>query len=132
MDYASEFVDAKSADLDVFALGGGKRIVYHSIGDSGPSAIDTARWFEAVRTRYGAEQTHDFAQFYLLTGIGHSRSAGIGPIKFPALDAVVAWVEDGVAPEMEISGGKPERTRPMCAYPTYVMWDATSETWGCE
>ncbi|MFK7944238.1 MAG: tannase/feruloyl esterase family alpha/beta hydrolase [Paracoccaceae bacterium] len=132
MDHASQFVDAKSADLDAFALGGGKLIVYHSIGDSGPSAMDTARWFETVQGRYGPEETGDFAQFYLLTGIGHSRSSGIGPTKFPALDAVVAWVEEGTVPEMEISGGTPERTRPMCAYPTYVMWDATAETWGCE
>lgn len=90
MDNASQFVDAKSADIDAFSLGGGKLIVYHSIGDSGPSAIDTARWFDTVQARYGAEQVSDFAQLYLLTGIGHSRSSGIGPGKFAALDAIVA------------------------------------------
>lgn len=132
MACASQFVDAKSPDLDAFSLGGGKLIVYHSIGDSGPSAMDTAGWFETVQDRYGAEKTDEFAKFFLLTGIGHARSSGVGPGKFPALDAVVAWVEDGIAPEMEISGGTPERTRPMCAYPTYVMWDAATETWGCQ
>ncbi len=132
MAHASQFVDARSADLDAFALGGGKLIVYHSIGDSGPSAIDTTRWFETVQDRYGIAQTDAFARFYRLTGIGHSRSSGIGPGKFAGLDAIVAWVEEGIAPEMEISGGKPERTRPMCAYPTFVMWDAASESWGCE
>lgn len=132
MNNASQFVDATSADIDAFALSGGKLIVYHSIGDSGPSAIDTARWFETVQARYGQEQTSEFAQFYLLTGIGHSRSKGIGPTKFPALDSVVAWVEGGVAPKMEISGGTPDRTRPMCAYPTYVTWDTDSEVWGCK
>lgn len=132
MENASQFVDAKSPDIDAFALGGGKLIVYHSIGDSGPSAIDTARWFETVQARYGNEQTNEFAQFYLLTGIGHSRTKGIGPSKFAALDAIAAWTEKGVAPRMEISGGDPERTRPMCAYPTYVMWDSASEKWGCK
>ncbi|MFK8079659.1 MAG: tannase/feruloyl esterase family alpha/beta hydrolase [Granulosicoccus sp.] len=132
MENASQSVDATSADIDAFALSGGKLIVYHSIGDSGPSAIDTARWFETVQARYGKEQVNEFAQLYLLTGLGHSRTTGIGPSKFPALDAIVVWAENAVAPQMEISGGTPERTRPMCAYPTYVMWDAGSEIWGCQ
>lgn len=132
MAHASQFVDAKSPDIDAFTLGGGKLIVYHSIGDSGPSAMDTKNWFETVQARYGAEKTDDFAKLYLLTGIGHSRSSGIGPTKFPGLDAIVAWSEEGISPQMEISGGTPERTRPMCPYPTYVMWDAKEEKWGCK
>ena len=132
MANASQFVDAKSPDIDAFSLGGGKLIVYHSIGDSGPSAQDTKAWFETVQNRYGAAQTAEFAQFYMLTGIGHSRSSGIGPTVFPGLDAIVAWAEKGVTPSMTISGGTPERSRPMCPYPTYVMWDTGSETWGCK
>ncbi len=128
VDHASQFVDAKSSDIDAFALGGGKLILYHSMGDSGVSAIDTVRWFESVEARYGRAQADSFARFYLLPGLGHGRT-GIGPHKFPALDAIVAWVEEGTAPEMEITGGTPERTRPMCDYPTYVTWDGND--WGC-
>lgn len=131
VDHASQFVDAKSADLDAFQLGGGKLILYHSMGDSGISAIDKVHWFESIEARYGREETDSFARFYLLPDLGHGRT-GIGPHKFPALDAVTAWVEDGIQPQMEITGGTPERTRPMCDYPTYVMWDDASESWGCK
>lgn len=130
-DNASQYVDAKSADLDAFMLRGGKLIVYHSMADSGISAIDTINWFRTVQARYGAEETDGFAHLYLMPGLGHSRT-GIGPEKFPALDALVAWVEEGNEPDMQISGGTPKRTRPMCRYPTYVTWSSESESWGCE
>jgi feruloyl esterase len=131
VERASQFVDAKSHDIDAFQLGGGKLILYHSMGDSGISAVDTVRWFEGVEARYGRAQTDDFARFYLLPGLGHGRT-GIGPHKFPALEAIVAWVEKGRAPDMQITGGTPERTRPMCDYPTYVMWDDASADWTCK
>ena len=128
---ASQFVDAKSPDVDAFHLGGGKLILYHTMGDSGISAIDTIRWFDSVEARYGREATDRFARFYLLPGLGHGRT-GIGPHKFPALDAIVAWVEEGIAPDMQISGGTPDRVRPMCDYPTYVTWDSATESWACK
>ena len=131
VDNASQYLNASSPDMDAFAFKGGKLILYHSMGDAGVSAIDTTKYYNEVRDRYGVEYADEFSRFYLLPGLGHGR-LGIGPHKFPALDAMVAWVEEGVAPNMEISGGTPERTRPMCHYPTNVMWDASSESWGCQ
>ncbi|MFS4581785.1 tannase/feruloyl esterase family alpha/beta hydrolase [Phaeobacter sp. C3_T13_0] len=131
VENASQFVDAKSPDIDAFVLGGGKLILYHAMGDSGISAIDTTRWFETLLERYGVTETAKFAQFYQLPGLGHGR-LGIGPSKFPALEAIVAWVEEGQVPEMQISGGTPERTRPMCPYPTFVTWNPSSENWDCQ
>lgn len=131
VDNASQYLNASSPDMDAFAFKGGKLILYHSMGDAGVSAIDTTKYYNDVIDRYGVEAADKFSRFYLLPGLGHGR-LGIGPHKFPALEAMVAWVEDGVEPDMDISGGKPERTRPMCHYPTNVMWDASSNSWGCE
>lgn len=131
MDAASPFTDATSADLDAFKGAGGKLMVFHGMGDSGISAIDTTRWFETVRDRYD-DETDDFARLFLLTGVQHGRT-GPGPHIFSGLDMLMAWVEEGEAPEGEtVSGGEPDRERPLCAYPTYVTWDAASESWGCE
>lgn len=131
MANASQFVDAKQSDLDAFMLAGGKLIVYHGTGDSGPSAVDTTRWYETLRDRYGSNATAEFAKLYLLTGLGHSNT-GIGPSVFPALDTIVAWAENNEEPNMQIHGGQPERTRPMCEYPTYVIWNQDEQSWGCK
>lgn len=131
MAAASQFVDATSADLDAFRGAGGKLMVIHGMGDSGISAIDTTRWFETVRDRYGAE-TADFARLYLLPGVQHGR-AGPGPHMFSGLDMLMAWAEKGQPPEGQmVSGGSPARERPLCAYPSYVTWSATSARWSCE
>lgn len=130
MDAASQFVDATSADLDAFKGAGGKLMVFHGMGDSGISAIDTTRWFQTVQERYGAD-TDRFARLYLLTGVQHGRT-GPGPHVFEGLDMLMAWVEDGKAPDGQtVSGGTPARERPLCAYPTYVTWDAGTGSWGC-
>jgi hypothetical protein len=132
MDTAAQFTDASSSNMDVFKMAGGKLIVYHGTGDSGISAVDTARWFDGVRKRYGEQGVSEFARLYLLAGVQHGRT-GPGPHVFPGLDAIVAWVEQGKAPDdLTIRGGKPSRERPMCAYPTYVTWREASKKWVCE
>ena len=130
MDAASQFTDATSADLDAFKGAGGKLLVFHGMGDTGISAIDTTRWFETVRDRYDGD-TDDFARLYLLTGVQHGRT-GPGPHVFAGLDMLMAWVEEGQAPDGQmVSGGEPARERPLCAYPTYVTWNASGESWSC-
>lgn len=130
MAAASQFVDATSADLDAFKGAGGKLMVFHGMGDSGISAIDTTRWFETVRKRYD-EETSDFARLFLLTGVQHGRT-GPGPHVFPGLEMLMAWVEQGQSPDGQmVSGGEPPRERPLCAYPTYVTWNASHQNWGC-
>ena len=118
--------------MDVFKYSGGKLIVYHGTGDSGISAVDTMRWFDTVRDRYGVEETNDFARLYLLTSVRHNRT-GPGPQIFAGLDAIISWVEEGKAPDgLMVSGGKPERERPICAYPTYVTGNKASKSGVCE
>jgi feruloyl esterase len=132
MNAASQFTDAISGDLDAFRGAGGKLIVTHGMGDSGISAIDTTRWYQTVQDRYGVDDTATFARIFLLTGVQHGRT-GPGPHIFGGLDMLMAWVEDGTAPEgATISGGDPARERPMCAFPTYVTWDTSSESWHCK
>ncbi|MCT4373250.1 tannase/feruloyl esterase family alpha/beta hydrolase [Yangia mangrovi] len=131
MNAAAQFTDAASADLDAFKGAGGRLIVVHSMGDSGISAVDTTRWFETLQNRYGAE-TGSFARLFLLTGVRHDRT-GSGPHVFPGLEMLMAWVEDGSAPDhRSVSGGTPSRERPLCAYPRYVTWEPATESWGCQ
>ena len=131
MRAASQFTDATSNDLDAFKGSGGKILIFHGMGDSGVSAIDTTRWFDTVHDRYG-RHTSDFARLYLLTGVQHDRT-GIGPHVFPGLEMLMTWVEQGQPPDGQfVTGGEPARERPLCSYPTYVVWDTETEMWKCE
>lgn len=127
------YTSANSPDMDAFRFAGGKAIIYHGMGDQGISAIDTSHWYDEMIERYGdVETVQDFARLYLLPGIGHSLT-GNGPDTFDGLDALVAWVEEGKAPDaMTISGGEPERERPMCAYPANVTYDEASADFVCQ
>jgi hypothetical protein len=45
----------------------------------------------------------------------------------------ISLVEEGNEPDgLMISGGKPERVRPMRVYPTYVTWNKISKRWVCD
>ncbi|WP_338610172.1 tannase/feruloyl esterase family alpha/beta hydrolase [Pelagibacterium nitratireducens] len=133
LEGSAEFSSANSPNMDAFRFAGGKVIVYHGTGDQGVSAIDTVDWYDAMIERYGsAEAVQDFARLYLMPGVGHV-SGGTGPELFDGLDALVAWVEDGVAPgHLPVSGGTPDRERLLCVYPAETRYDAASAAFICE
>jgi len=118
---------------------GGKMILYHGSGDSGPNAVDTANYYDAVVQRNGSyEATAKFARLFLVPGMGH---CGGGPSTdtFDRLAAIEKWVEGGVAPDRIIAtarAGNADLTavtpaisastsRPLCPYPSYAHYNGT-------
>jgi feruloyl esterase len=61
----------------------------------------------------------------MVPGMGHC-SGGDGPNVFDTVSALEAWVEQGKAPEKIVashsSGGKVDRTRPLCPYPQQATY----------
>ncbi len=61
----------------------------------------------------------------MVPGMGHC-GGGEGPNTFDMMTAMVAWRENGKAPERivasRIAAGKVERTRPLCAYPQIAKY----------
>ena len=57
--------------------------------------------------------------------MGHC-AGGPGPNTFDALTALENWVEKGIAPDKLIAthstGGKVDRTRPLCPYPQVARY----------
>jgi feruloyl esterase len=57
--------------------------------------------------------------------MGHCEG-GDGTDTFDAIAALTAWVERGEAPARlaasRLRDGKPDRTRPLCAYPNVGRW----------
>lgn len=103
--------------LAAFQQGGGKMVLYHGGQDNQISSFDTPRFYEALRTgmAYTTDDMDAFVRFFRIPGMFHCTSgpgawvvgqSGAGAAAQGAFDrthnvlaAVVAWVEQGVAPE---------------------------------
>jgi len=123
-------VNAVSADIGAFTQRGGKLLFFHGMSDGIFSPQDTINYVEQLRRKYG-NKTDDFARLFLIPGMGH---CGGGPAtdQFDALDAVVQWVEKGVAPAQLNAKGSarsnfPGRTRPLCTYPQQATYNGSGD-----
>jgi feruloyl esterase len=56
---------------------------------------------------------------------------GEGPNVFKMASALERWVEDGTAPDQvvasHLTGGKVDRTRPLCPYPQTAQYRGTGD-----
>jgi pimeloyl-ACP methyl ester carboxylesterase len=116
---------------------GGKVLVYHGVSDPIFSVNDTKTWYDGLRTANGGDAS-GFARFYPVPGMGHC-SGGPATDQFDLLTKLVAWVEQGQAPEaitatargVGAAGGANadvpttwavNRTRPLCPYPKVARY----------
>jgi hypothetical protein len=119
---------------------GGKMIAYHGVSDPIFSAEDTRAWVERVRDTPGAE---DAVRYFPIPGMNHCRD-GLATDQFDLLAPLVKWVEEGVAPQAVTAsargagnpggenkelppGWSPDRTRPLCAYPTVATYNGKGD-----
>lgn len=65
----------------------------------------------------------DWARIFLIPGMTHC-AGGPATDQFDMLAAIVAWVEQGAAPERIIARGDtfPGQSRPLCAYPNVARY----------
>ena len=126
------FMAAVEKDLTPFKKRGGKLLMYTGWSDPVVPPQDTVAYYDAVvKTMGGLEKTREFYRFFIAPGMGHC-SGGPGPNQFDHLTALEQWVEKGVAPDKMIAthstGGKVDRTRPLCLYPQVARWKGTGST----
>ncbi|WP_203137611.1 tannase/feruloyl esterase family alpha/beta hydrolase [Microbacterium sp. JZ31] len=124
-------------ELDELRDSGGRLIVAHGASDAVFSADDTARWFEQL-DRENRNKAERFARYFEVPGMGHV-SGGVATDQFDGLGAIVAWVEQGKAPDRLIASARgagnpggvnpevpaswsPDRTRPLCVYPLVARY----------
>ncbi|HVU81517.1 MAG TPA: tannase/feruloyl esterase family alpha/beta hydrolase, partial [Rhodanobacteraceae bacterium] len=74
----------------------------------------------------GAADT--YARVFAAPGVGHC-GGGPGLDNFPALDALMQWVEKGVAPDSMVATGTavPGRSRPICPWPQYASYKGSGD-----
>ncbi len=99
---ARALYDADDANLDGFAARGGKLILWHGWADPHISPLNTIDYFNRAGTAMGRDRRDAMLRLFLFPGMGHC-SGGDGPNDFPLLAALMAWVEQGRAPDVMIA-----------------------------
>jgi hypothetical protein len=124
-------------DLDEFRRHGGKLLTFVGANDQLIMPRGVINYYREMAARYGRHNDPDFKnlqRFYRLfrgPGVGHC-AGGVGPQPQNLFNALVDWVEKGVAPETILArggqGAPPTRTRPLCAYPQTAIYNGTGST----
>ena len=120
---------ANGTDYRAFRARGGKALVYMGVGDGLLNANGVRQWYERLAAAHGGhEATQGFARYFAVPGMGH---CGGGPAldRFDPFGALVAWVEQGAAPDRLLAQGPafPGRTRPLCAYPKQARYGGSGD-----
>ena len=113
-------------DLSAFARRGGKLLTYHGWADPSIAPQASVNFYtRALAATTPPRESPDWLRLFMVPGMGHCRG-GDGPDTFDVVSALEAWVERGEAPTRivasQITGGKVERTRPLCAYPQVARY----------
>ncbi len=127
--------------FDAFKAKGGKIIHHHGWADSLVSASTSVSLYESVMQEMGIAETKSFWKLYMMPGVPHGTSGGVGwgimgkPDSWDvAFGAMVQWVETGVEPT-SLTGtrsanaywGWPAGTRPLCPYPEVARYSGTGD-----
>ena len=151
-----DVIGTDSIDLDGFIDRKAKDITYHGVADQLIFSRGSTNYFERLHARYGAPNVDKFARLFRVPGMGHC-AGGPGPNNFgqsaapgqfdpqhKIFDALVNWVEFGVAPDEVIAtkfvGDNPANgvafTRPLCVFPKVAQYKgagnpADAANWTC-
>lgn len=118
-------MDTSDPDLSEFKAAGGKMITWHGLADQLIFPNGTANYYERVQALDA--EVRDFYRYFEAPGVGHCHG-GVGALPSHALDSLVKWVEDGVAPDIlegaSIPVDKSEAVahRPLCPYPKVAAY----------
>jgi hypothetical protein len=126
-------IGTDNPDLSGFRKAGGKAIVWHGWADQLIAAEGTLDYYDRVQqVMGGAKPTSEFLRLFMAPGVAHC-AGGAGPAPTRQLEALLAWVEEGKAPdtltaERRDASGTVTRSRPLCQYPLVAKYKGTGST----
>jgi pimeloyl-ACP methyl ester carboxylesterase len=127
----NDVIGTDDPDLSDFRDSGGKVLIWHGWADPLIFPEGTVDYYdEVISTFHSTQQVQEFARLFMAPGVGHC-GGGVGPNQFDMFGALVAWVEQGDAPERisatRLEGNAVVRTRPLCAFPSVARYDGTGD-----
>lgn len=117
-----EIYNSTDADLSAFRAHGGKLILWQGWADQAIPPFGSPVYYDAVQDRMGGlQQVQQFARLFMFPSMYHC-AGGYGPSQFDLIAPMVAWVEQGIAPDKVIASqtdntGQVLRTFPVFPYP---------------
>jgi feruloyl esterase len=128
---ATKYMIPEDPDITPFVKRGGKLLLWHGFNDSGPSPLETLRYYKKMEATVAPQiktPVTDSVRYFLAPGVGHC-GGGAGPDRFDMLTAMENWVEKGEAPKRIIASKKDSKmTRPLCPYPTIAAYKGSGDT----
>jgi feruloyl esterase len=119
-------MNATDPNMKAFFSHGGKLLLYHGWSDPNVPTLNTIKYYKSVVDGMGgAASASNSIRLFLEPGMAHC-GGGEGPNVFDKVSALEQWVEHGKAPDSMIAshstGGKVDRTRPLCPYPQVAKY----------
>ena len=131
--FKGKIYNADDPDLDAMTKLGGKILMHHGWADVGINPLFSIRYLESVEARLAAQGAEDpqaaaaeILRLYMIPGMVHCRG-GVGFDRVDWIAPLMAWVEDGVAPEAIEGANAAGATRPHCPYPRRAVWDGEGD-----
>ena len=114
--------DATDPDLRRYAAAGGKLLMWHGLQDQHISPTNSVAYTQAVSDLLGAGVAAEVLRTFLIPGMYHCGS-GDGLTSIDVLTPLMAWVEDGHAPDRIIASRNEAdagagKGRPIFAFPS--------------
>ena len=85
----------------------------------------SVNFYNGVIKALGAARATSSMRLFMIPGMGHC-GGGEGPNSFDMMPALEQWVEKSEPPTRVLAshatGGKVDRTRPLCAYPQVARY----------
>jgi feruloyl esterase len=124
-------VDELDPNLAAFAKHGGKLLLYHGWADQQVAPLSTVEFYNsAVDLAGGLTNSSKWIRLYMAPGMAHC-AGGEGPDTFDKMGVLEQWVEHDKAPAEIIAthqtGGKVDRTRPLCPYPQTAKYNGSGD-----
>jgi len=127
-----------AGDLDAFRASDGKLLTFVGTNDQLIMPRGVLKYYREMASRYDDNNdevdfsaVQDFYRLFRAPGVGHGFGS-TGPVPEDMFDALVDWVENGVAPQTVmttlVEGTQVIRTRPICPYPTTSIYNGNGDT----